>query len=81
MLSSFFEWWQDPNTVDRFKKALDDNIRSFMELMKQPWDSIMFMPYKFFLDTLKWKMELEDEKRNIMEGKAGGTSSKGLVKG
>ena len=27
----------------------------------------MMMPYKFFLDTLKWKIDLEDEKRKRLE--------------
>jgi hypothetical protein len=52
-----------------------------MELLKQPWDSIMYMPYKFFLDTLKWKIDLENEKRLQTEGKVGGSTSTGLVKG
>jgi len=38
-----------------------------MELMKESWSSIMMMPYKFFLDTLKWKIDLEDEKRKRLE--------------
>ena len=52
-----------------------------MELMKQPWDSIMFMPYKFFIDTLKWKISLEDEKRNQLTEKIGGSNSNGFAKG
>lgn len=27
----------------------------------------MMMPYKFFLEDLKWKIDLEDEKRKQME--------------
>ena len=38
-----------------------------MELMKESWASIMAMPYKFFLDTLKWKIDLEEEKRKQIE--------------
>lgn len=79
--SSFFEWWQDPNSIDKFTKILDENVRSLMELMHQPWDAIMLMPYKFFVDTLKWKIDLEDEKRNQLTEKTGGSTSKGLVKG
>jgi len=81
LLSSFFEWWQDPEAINKFKTVLDENVRSLMELMKQSWDSIMFMPYKFFIDTLKWKIDLEDEKRNQLTEKTGGSSSKGLRKG
>jgi len=80
-LYSFFEWWQDPNSISKFRDTLDENVRSFMELMHQSWSSIMFMPYKFFIDTLKWKIDLEDEKRKQMTEKTGGSTSKGLVKG
>ena len=79
--SNFFEWWQDPKSVDKFKESLDENIRSLMELMHQDWGSIMFMPYKFFIDTLRWKIDLEDEKRKQMTEKTGGSSSLGLIKG
>jgi len=79
--SNFFEWWQDPDSVDNFRKSLDENIRSLMELMDQSWDSIMFMPYKFFVDTLKWKINLEDEKAKQMTETTGGKTSKGLTKG
>jgi len=51
-----------------------------MEIMNVQWDSIVFMPYKFFIDTLKWKIDLEDEKRKALEEKTGGASSRGLVK-
>lgn len=81
-MSSFFEWWQDPNTINKFKEILYENIRSFMELMHSSWDSIMLMPYKFFIDTLKWKIDLENEKIKQHKGDSvGGTSSQGFVKG
>jgi len=34
-----------------------------MELMHESWISIMFMPYKFFLETIQWKVDLEGEKK------------------
>lgn len=40
-----------------------------MELMKQEWTTIMLMPYQYFLETLKWKVDLEEEKRKKMEEK------------
>jgi len=52
-----------------------------MELMHQEWSSIMFMPYRFFMDTLKWKIDLENAKIDNAPGKTGGASSKGFVKG
>ena len=38
-----------------------------MELMKEPWWSIQKMPYRFFLDTLKWKVDLEEKRRKNLE--------------
>ncbi len=38
-----------------------------MEMCKQEYLSIMFMPIKRFTDLLKWKSELEEEKQKLME--------------
>ena len=38
-----------------------------MEMMKQDYLSILCMPYLFFLDTLKWKIDLEEDKRKKMD--------------
>jgi hypothetical protein len=81
LLSSFFEWWQRYDSIENFKRTINENVRSFMELMHQQWDTIMWMPYKFFMDSLKWKIDLEDEKRRVVEGSAKGRSSKGFEKG
>ena len=39
------------------------------ELTSQPWDTIMLMPYGYFIDNLKWKVELEEEKQKKVEDK------------
>jgi hypothetical protein len=52
---------------DAAKKSLDENVRTLMELMKLDYLSIMFMPYSFFIGTIKWKIDLEDERRKKME--------------
>lgn len=75
---------QHPNEIESYQKSIDENVRSLMEMMNVSWDNIMFMPYKFFLDTLKWKIDLEEEKKRRMEEKAGktkGHTSRGLRKG
>jgi len=66
---NFFEWSHSSNQEEseRFQKNLEENIRSMMELMKQDYTDIMIMPYKFFIDTIKWKFDLEEEKRKKME--------------
>ena len=46
-----------------------------MEMMKQPYLNILAMPYKFFIDTLDWKIKLEDEKKKYMEEKMHNKSS------
>jgi hypothetical protein len=38
-----------------------------MELLKQPWYSIQVMPYRDFIKSIKWKVDLEEEKRKKME--------------
>lgn len=40
--------------------------------MREPWWSIQLMPYDYFLETLKWKVNLEEEKRKQLEGKSTG---------
>lgn len=83
-MSSFFAWLQHPNEIDKYQKNIDENVRSLMEMMNVAWDTIMYMPYKFFMDTLKWKVDLEEEKKKRMEEKAGkikGHTSTGLRKG
>jgi len=43
-----------------------------MESMRQSWASIQTMPYKFFLDTLKWKADLEEKKQKRLEEQSRG---------
>jgi hypothetical protein len=35
--------------------------------MHEPWFSIQLMPYKYFESTLKWKMDLEEQKKKLVE--------------
>jgi hypothetical protein len=53
--------------IKKSKKIHDENVRSMMEMMKQDWLSIQLMPYKFFIETLKWKVNLEEEKKKKLE--------------
>lgn len=43
-----------------------------MELMRQDWTAIMEMPYDFFVKSLKWKVDLEEEKRRKFDEKTKG---------
>jgi len=38
-----------------------------MELMKQQYHDIIFMPVKRFYDLIKWKTNLEEERAKIMK--------------
>ena len=35
--------------------------------MHEIWFSIQLMPYKYFLETIKWKMDLEEQKKKAIE--------------
>jgi len=54
---------QDNNQFLKSKKELEDTIRFLTEKMGETWMSIQVMPYLYFNDTIKWRVELE-EKRN-----------------
>ena len=49
-----------------------------MELMHQDWMSIQLMPYSTFLETIKWKIQFEEEKKKKLEerNKSSGSSDK-----
>lgn len=38
-----------------------------MEMMKQQYLDVLSMPYDFFIKTLKWKADLEEERRKKIE--------------
>lgn len=59
------------DSIREFKNSFDENIRSMMEVMKQDWYSIMLMPYEFFLETLKWKANLEETKNKRIQEEIG----------
>jgi len=70
---------------NEFKKGLEENINSFMELMHSSWCDVMNMPYDSFISSLKWKAQLEEEKRKKFDEKRGkvkdSNSSNGRVSG
>lgn len=43
-----------------------------MELTNQSWESVMNMPYDFFIRSLRWKSDLEQEKAKKLEEKTRG---------
>jgi len=57
----------DEKLVSRFTKNFNENIKGLMELMNVSWLDIQLMPYPFFTELLRWKVDLEDKKRKKME--------------
>lgn len=37
--------------------------------MNENWLSIQFMPYIYFLKTIEWKMDLEEQRKKAIEEK------------
>ena len=35
--------------------------------MKESWISVRKMPYRYFTETIQWKLKLEEEKKKQME--------------
>gem|GEM_PF-1316857 len=70
MCPIFFVHCTDYDGIDNYKKILNDNVFTGMELSGQSYNEIMGMPVKKLFDYLKWKNSLEDSKRKILEEKA-----------
>jgi len=65
-LTTFFAWYTHPNSYEKISEYKDDlqkTIFACIELSKQQYDVIMNMPVKRFYDLMKWKSDLEDEKK------------------
>ena len=70
-MKTFFEWYTvHEDKIEQYRKALQLNIFSAIEMLKQQYDTVMLMPVKRFYDMLKWKAELEEERSKLMQEKA-----------
>ena len=58
---------ENSKSVSQFEKSLEDNIFAYMDLTSQSYMSIFQMPYLSFQNGLKWKMDLEEEKKKSFE--------------
>ena len=69
-MRTFFEWYTvHEDKIDQYRKSLQLNIFSAIEMMKLQYDTVMLMPVKRFYDMLKWKSELEEERSKLMQEK------------
>ena len=64
--TTFFVWCTQSDSINEYRETLTKNIYSCMEMSKQSYHEITQMPVKKFYDYLKWKTDLEDEKRKMI---------------
>jgi hypothetical protein len=65
--TNFFGWYRHTEQLSKSSRIFEENIYTLMELMKLGWSDIMCMPYPAFIHALKWKTELEKERRKKMD--------------
>ncbi len=53
--------------MENYRKSLEENIFSCMEMSKQSWHEVISMPVLKFTNYLKWKEKLEKEKKEKLE--------------
>lgn len=59
---------QSPNNeIEEFSHNHYNSVRSLCELMGEPWFSVQLMPYQYFVETIKWKVDLEEQKKKMMD--------------
>ena len=74
---NFFAWYtqhngEDPSPVDQYKKILDENLFSCIEMLSGVgYIDIMVMPVKRFEELLKWKAKLEEQKMKLIDENKG----------
>lgn len=68
---TFFVWCTQSDSINKYRVTLDKNIYSCMEMSKQSYQEVMAMPVKKFYDYLKWKSDLEEEKRKMIQEEIG----------
>ena len=57
----------DSEVITQYRKVMDENIFSCIELTHSPYSDIMMMPINRFHNFLKWKSKLEEEEQKQME--------------
>lgn len=66
-LKTFFVWYtHSDNRINRYRSELEQNVYACMEMSKQSYSEVMMMPVQRFYNYLKWKSDLEEEKKKMM---------------
>jgi len=53
--------------AEKFQKEHDNNVRALIELTNENWFSVQFMPYYYFVETIKWKVDLEEQRKKLID--------------
>ena len=64
---TFFVWCTQHDRIDEYRRILSENMFACMEMCRQQYVSIIDMPVKRFYDLLKWKTQLEEDRKKIMD--------------
>ena len=52
--------------MDEYISQLEKNIYTCMEMSKQSYEDVVSMPVQRFYNYLKWKSDLEEEKKKML---------------
>ena len=63
---TFFVWCTQSDLINTYKDSLEKNIFACIEMGKQSYMDIIFMPVTRFYNYLKWKSNLEEEKQKML---------------
>ena len=67
---TFFVWYTSSSSddnIDKFRRNWDEEVFSAIELLKQPYDSVMNMPVLKLKNILRWKTKLEEDKEKLIQ--------------
>jgi hypothetical protein len=67
---TFFGWYTrstSDDEIDNFKKLWNEEVFSAIEMLKQPYDSVVNMPVLKLKSLLTWKNKLEEDKEKMIK--------------
>jgi len=69
LFNNFFDWFNRTKEIENSRQNLEENIYSVIEIFHVGYNDVLDMPYTSFLGILKWKSDLEEERKKKMEEK------------
>ena len=67
---TFFVWYTSSNSddeIDKFRNIWNEEVFSAIEMLKQPYDTVINMPVLKLKNMLKWKSKLEEDKEKLIK--------------